>query len=122
ARDLLERRLVEVDQRDVRAVERLVVANVDAEPLAADHRARAERLRDGRILHHLADARAQKIRGGLVRLAVDQQVVERAGVAKPAAIPPLAKGALALLLADSERRYIAGLAKQTIAPCLGERA
>src|SRR5207237_1038306 len=35
-RDLLDRPLADVDQRDVVAIERLVVADVDAQPLAAD--------------------------------------------------------------------------------------
>ena len=104
------------------AIERLEIAGIDAEPLAADHRARAERLRGFRILHQLADARAQEIRRRLVRLAVDQQVVERPGVAEPAAVIALAKGAFALLVADRQRREIGGGAEQTVAPGLGERA
>ena len=104
------------------AVERLVIADVDAEPFAADHGARAERFGGVGILHHFADARAQEIGGGLVGALVDQQIVERAGVAKPAAIPALAKGALALLVADRQRRHVGGRAEEAVAPGLGERA
>ena len=79
ARDVLDRRLAQVDQRDVRPVEGLVVAGVDAQPLAADHGASGDSASAtsgsftiSRIL------RAHELGGGLVGSLVDQQVVEGA--------------------------------------------
>ena len=48
--------VVHVHEVHVRQVERLEIPGIDAEPLAAHYRARAERLRDIGIIHQFADA------------------------------------------------------------------
>ena len=68
-RDLVDRCLAHVDQLDVVAVERLEVAGVDAQALAADDRLRRQALGDLGVLHDLADLVAHELGGGVVRVA-----------------------------------------------------
>ena len=89
--------LADVDQRDVGPVERLVVADVDAQPLAADGVLRREQLGELRVLHLLADLAAHEIGGRAVGLLAHHQVLECAQKGEPAALPALLELCRALL-------------------------
>ena len=88
-RDRFDRGLRDVDQRDVRPIERRVVAGIHAQALAADHLLGRELRRERRIPHYLADLRAHELGGGLVRLVIEEQVAERGDEPESADPPPL---------------------------------
>src|SRR5207248_7497839 len=74
ARDALDRRTVHIDQGDVRTIEGLVIAGVDAQSLAAEYGSGRERRRNRGVVHRFADLGANELGRRLVRLPVDQQV------------------------------------------------
>ena len=70
--DCVDRRAAHVDEVNVRLVERLVVAAVDARSLAAHDDLRREQLRDLGVVHHRPDLGAGEVGGVLVRLVGEQ--------------------------------------------------
>ena len=72
---------------DVGPVEGLVVAGVDAQPLAADHLVRGELVGHLGVLDDLAELVAHELGGRLVGGGVDEQVVEGAEEGQPAVLP-----------------------------------
>ena len=70
--DRLDRRSAHVDERDICAVERVVVTGVDAQPLAADHVARRQRFGQCRITNGLPDFAAREFRCGSVGALVER--------------------------------------------------
>ena len=101
---VLDRRPPDIDQGDVRAVEGLVVADVDAKPLAADDAVGAERFRGRRIVDGSADLPADERGEGVVGALVDQEIGERRHEAEPAHGPAVLEHRLALGLAHRHRR------------------
>ncbi len=95
-RDALERRLAQIDQPHVRPVVRGVVARVHAQPLAAHHVVRRERLGQRRVRHELLDLAADELGRGLVGVPVEQQIRIAAQEGEPAARPALLVLRLAL--------------------------
>ena len=107
-RHLRQRRLPEVDERDVGQVERRVVVRVEARPLGAERViGRAQRLGDLGIGDDLADPRPHVLRRRVVGLLVRDEVV--VGEQHPDEAPGLeavvVRG-LSLLLAHLERRLL----------------
>ena len=72
-RDGLDRALVEVDERDVVAVERLEVAGVHAQPLGGERVGRHELLGELRILDPLPEPVLHPLPDNGVGLVVEQQ-------------------------------------------------
>merc|ERR1719163_2052830 len=106
-RHLRERVARNADELHVLAVEGLVVPRVDAHALRADllPRLRAEELRDRLVLHEGADLAAHEVRGGLVGLVLqDQVVVAAAHEVHAALLPPELVLLAPLLLRDLEGR------------------
>ena len=65
----LDRLAAEIDQRDVVAIERVIVAGVDADALGAERVVRGEvGLGDGRVVHRRADLGPDEIGGSVVCL------------------------------------------------------
>ena len=83
----------------------LVIAGIDAEPLAAEHIVRAKQFRRCRIFDHGADLLARELGGRVVGRLVEQQVAEGAEEGQPAAPPGLLILATALF-----RRRVEGWA------------
>ena len=98
--------LADVDQGDVGPVEGLVVADVDAQPLAADGVLGRQQLGDLRVAHALADLVAHELCRRLVGLLVDHQVVVGAEEPEPAVLPAPLELALALLGRGLQRRLV----------------
>ena len=90
ARDRLDRRPADVDQRDVRPVEGLVVAGVDAQPLAADHRERGASFGDRRVVH---DRRGSSSRTNSAAVVVGRPVDQQVANAPRKASPPCSQRA-----------------------------
>ena len=115
--DAHERILAKIDQADVREVERLVVAAVDAEPLGEDRvGGGAQRLGRLGVVDGLADLRAEELRDGVVGLLVDADVGEGAAEGDDVAVvPDVLVAPVALLLRHGQRalgRYRHGHARR----------
>ena len=108
--DALDRRARGVDQRDVVAVERLVVVRVEDQALGADRViGGAQQLGRPRVLDGLPDAVADELCRRLIRLFVQQQVVVGVEEADAAAGSPLGGvGGVALLGVASRALLVGG--------------
>ena len=88
ARDLLDRRVADVDQCHIGPVEGREVVGIEADSLAADERVRGEQRRHLRVVHQPADFFADEGRCDFVGLVIHQYVLEDAVHAKPTRLPP----------------------------------
>jgi hypothetical protein len=102
-RDALDRRAAHVHQRDVGAVVGVVVAGVDAQPLAADRVHRAQACGHRRVAHDGADLAAHELGARLVGAQVGQRVDEGPEQAEAADLPALLEQRLALGIGDRQR-------------------
>ncbi len=109
-RHRLDRRLVDIDERDVVAVEGVVIAGIDAHPLGAERIIlRRQLLRDIGIAHDRLDLAAEEGFGRVVRLLVDQKVGIGEAEAQAAMGPARLIFALPLLMGHVEcRALVAG--------------
>ena len=104
-RDLVDGRLEEVDERDVRTVVGVEVVGIDERTLRGKRMVgRAELLRDDRVLHDLGDLPADEVGRGLVGLEVDCNVGKGVDEELEAAfLPRTLVGGLALCIAHGHR-------------------
>ncbi len=109
-RDALDGRLCEVDEVHVGAVERGVVAGVDAQALAPDHLGGREAGRDLRVVDGLGDALAHELGRRLVGVRVEEEVVVRAEEREPASLPAIFERGAPRVVVDRERRHVVGRA------------
>ncbi len=103
----LDRFAADVDQGDVRAVERRPIPGVDAEPLAADNVCRRQHLGGVGVVDDLADLAADEFGRQIVGPLVEQQIAKDADKRQAAIGPARLELALPLLLADGQgRRHV----------------
>ena len=94
-----------IDQRHVGPVEGRVVVGIEADALAADDGARGQQGGQLGIVDLCPDLVAEKLGGEIVRLGIDQHVLEDAVEAEAAGPPSGLKLALALLGAHLRGRH-----------------